>query len=45
MSFANRLIIFVGICVAAIESRKRLRVKLSVICAGASECLGKRRWL
>jgi hypothetical protein len=45
MSFADRLIIFVGICVAAIESRKRLRVKLSVISAGARECFGKARWL
>jgi hypothetical protein len=45
MSFCDRLIIFAGIFFGAIESRKRLRVKLSVIGAGARECFGKEWWL
>jgi hypothetical protein len=45
MRFCDRLIIFAGIFVGAIENRKRLLVSLSVIREGYRECFGKERWL
>lgn len=45
MGLCDRIVIFVGILFGAIESRKRLGVKLSVIRDGARECFGKERWL
>jgi hypothetical protein len=45
MSFADRFLIFAGLLCGALESRKSLRVKLSVIRDGARECFGKARWL